>query len=306
MKPKLIITSLVAVVLVTGLAFAARAPKPVLGTPTLSCAADSTGASINITVTAASTASNGASVGAPAGFSVQWMTLADFTANGGWPDSSDVPSTNPNTPSFCKASFSGVPGCASNYSLAAGASVTVTVGDVLFDQCGASSPCSENPLLCGTTYVFRAFAHANSTYDRSPFSANATCSTLACPGGTGCTLTQGFWKTHYPDAWPDTGLGTYLGNRLYNDGELESIYEQVPAGNGLVTLAHQLITAKLNILNGADPTDANAAIAAADTLIGNLVVPPVGTGYLAPGDTSALVTTLTNYNEGKTGPGHCQ
>jgi len=33
-------------------------------------------------------------------------------------------------------------------------------------------------------------------------------------------------------------------------------------------------------------------------LIGGLVVPPVGGGFLAPGSTSALTNTLDDYNNG--------
>jgi hypothetical protein len=47
------------------------------------------------------------------------------------------------------------------------------------------------------------------------------------------------------------------------------------------------------------------AIDAADALVGSRVVPPVGSGYLAPSSTSALNTALTNFNEGLTGPEHC-
>jgi len=71
-------------------------------------------------------------------------------------------------------------------------------------------------------------------------------------------------------------------------------------------LAHQLIAAKLNIAAGADGSAVSGAIAAADALIGDLVVPPVGTDTLQPADTGALTTTLANFNEGATGPGHCQ
>jgi hypothetical protein len=70
-------------------------------------------------------------------------------------------------------------------------------------------------------------------------------------------------------------------------------------------LAHQLIAAKLNVANGADDTAVAAGIAAADALIGGLVVPPVGSGSLASSATSALTETLTSYNEGLIGPGHC-
>ena len=43
----------------------------------------------------------------------------------------------------------------------------------------------------------------------------------------------------------------------------------------------------------------------ADALIGGLVVPPVGSGSLRTQQTSGLVDTLTAYNEGDIGPGHC-
>jgi hypothetical protein len=76
--------------------------------------------------------------------------------------------------------------------------------------------------------------------------------------------------------------------------------------NGLISLAHQLIAAKLNIANGADGTAAAQAIQDADTLIGALVIPPVGNGNLPPADTSALTETLTQFNEGTTGPSHCE
>jgi len=128
---------------------------------------------------------------------------------------------------------------------------------------------------------------------------------------TGCTLTQGFWKTHtglgaQADAWPALPGGTLaLGSVNYTKAQLISIFNTAPKGNGLITLAHQLIAAKLNILNGADPTAISATIAAADALIGALVVPPVGSGFLAPSAVSALVTALDDFNTGDTGPGHC-
>ena len=122
-----------------------------------------------------------------------------------------------------------------------------------------------------------------------------------------CTYTQGFWKNHYADSWPASVVsgGLTLGTVSYTAAELESIFTTPPAGNGLVILAHQLIAAKLNIANGANGSAVAAAIAAADAMIGGLVVPPVGGGSLAPSATGALTTTLDNYNNGLTGPGHC-
>jgi hypothetical protein len=127
-------------------------------------------------------------------------------------------------------------------------------------------------------------------------------------------LKQGYWKTHgaVPSGnneyvWPDVvkANGLQLGNVIYTAADLLSILNKPAAGNGLIALAHQLIAAKLNVAAGADPTSVAGDIATADGLIGGLIVPPLGSGYLAPSLTSGLVTALANYNEGVTGPGHC-
>ena len=84
------------------------APKSKMDVPVITCGT-ATQTSINIVVTA------GAS-GAPAGFSLQWMTLAAYVANGNsWSD----------TVNLCKGSFSGNANL-SRYNLAPGESVTGT------------------------------------------------------------------------------------------------------------------------------------------------------------------------------------
>jgi hypothetical protein len=90
-----------------------------------------------------------------------------------------------------------------------------------------------------------------------------------------------------------------LGNVTYNQQQLLDILHQPVRGNGLVSLAHHLIAAKLNIANGADPSCIQQTIADADALIGDLVVPPIGNGYLAPGEVEALKDMLEDYNEGR-------
>jgi hypothetical protein len=279
--------------------------KTALDKVTLSCLS-STGASITLNVCAGGS-------GAPAGFSVQWMTKADFELYG-WPVGAASDDQISTAPSFCKASLSGVPGC-SNYNLGANACTSIKIGDNLFDECGASSSCANVPLQCGKEYVFRAFAHNDpkTGLGKSPFSANQECSTLPCSGGGdgGCTYTQGYWKTHGPiptgnntNVWPVTSLT--LGTVSYTDGDLLSILNTSSAsGNGLVSLAHQLIAAKLNIANGADASSIQLSIDAADAMIGSLVIPPVGSGSLSAASTSSLVASLTAFNEGATGPGHC-
>jgi len=90
-----------------------------------------------------------------------------------------------------------------------------------------------------------------------------------------------------------------LGNVAYSQQQLLSILRQPVRGNGLVSLAQQLIAAKLNIANGTDASCIAATRAAADALIGDLVVPPIGTGHLTPRDVSAFKSSLEQYTSGQ-------
>lgn len=231
--------------------------------------------------------------GAPAGFSIQWMTLADYVALGNqWPVTSEVP--NAQAPSFCKANFA--------YHLLAGQNITVVIGDDgLYDSSNVSSACSGNPLSCNTAYVFRASA-LDSTRGGLRVTDTITCATLWCVGGSSCTYSQGYWRNH-PNVWAVTSLT--LGTVTYQAAELMAILDEPARGNGLVVLVHQLIAAKLNIANGADPSAVQQAITDADNMTGALVVPPIGNGYVSPAQTGDLTETLTEYNEGTIGPGHC-
>jgi hypothetical protein len=151
-----------------------------------------------------------------------------------------------------------------------------------------------------TTATSSAFSGRSSTVT-TPFAAD--CVDQPC-GGVGCTLTQGFWKNH-PEDWPVTTLT--LGTTTYTQAQLLSILNQPVKGNGLVSLAHQLIAAKLNIANGASGSAINSTIASADAIINGLVVPPVGSGSLSTSSVSSLVNLLDQFNSGllSGGPGHC-
>jgi len=244
--------------------------------------------------------------GAPAGFSLQWMRAADAAANGGaWYSSDD--------PRLCKASFSGN-ASGSRYDLGPGECVTVSLGDLLFDN-GASASCTA-ALACETDYVVRTFAHATSTLNRSDFTPNLAVSTLACGHGDGgCTYGQDYWRFYNPlfcsvlygDVhcvdWPVASLT--LGSVSYTVEELVSILNAPASGNGLTALAHQLIAAKLDIAAGADGSAVATTITAADALVAGLVVPPVGDGSLDPGVTATYTATLAAFNEGAIGPGAC-
>src|SRR5262249_8123141 len=139
---------------------------------------------------------------------------------------------------------------------------------------------------------------ASPTPTRTP-TASPTVTPTATPTPTGtpvgCVFGQGFWKNH-PDQWPVTQL--QLGNVTYTENQLLSILHQPVRGNGLVLLAHQEIAARLNSAKGADGSCIQQTLEEADALIGDFVVPPVGSGYLRPEDVSALADTLDQYNEG--------
>jgi hypothetical protein len=130
---------------------------------------------------------------------------------------------------------------------------------------------------------------------------------LSCPNFVaGCTLTQGYWKNH-PEVWAGTSL--QLGNRTYTQTELLQIFGTPVRGNGLISLSHQLIAAKLNVASGMTvPAGVTSGISAADTLIGNLVVPNIGNGYLSTNSTRAQAAYLDTFNNGLApdAPTHCE
>jgi len=117
-----------------------------------------------------------------------------------------------------------------------------------------------------------------------------------------CAFTQGYWKNH-PESWPVTSL--MLGSTSYTQAELLRIFGLSVQGNGLVSLAHQLIAAKLNVAAGADDGDIADDIAAADQMIGSLIVPPIGAGHLSTSQTSALNDALDGFNNSKLSGADC-
>jgi hypothetical protein len=236
--------------------------------------------------------------GAPNGFTVYYQTFADWQIY-------DFPwNSGATSPSLCSVSYD------ATYGVDTDVCTTVQIGNLPNPlPAGVTTTCGTAPLQCGTVYVIVAFAHAGvgmgMEMGASPYSDYITCSTVGCTGTgeAGCTYTIGYWKTH-KDAWPAfTTLN--LGACPYTKTQLCAILDTSPRGNGLISLAQQLIAAKLSILAGASDEDIASTIQTADSLIGMLKVPPVGTGSLAPAQTSGLVTTLTAYNDGTIGPGHC-
>jgi len=236
--------------------------------------------------------------GSPAGFSIQWMKKSDYDALGQtWPDEGH-PALK-----YCQ--------CYGPYTLndwagspvmGGGETSYLQLGD-LGDESGLYGN-DYDVLQPGTEYVVRGYAEGDGNGDPSGFSNTLTTSTLTSE------CTQGFWKTHGPapcttgnnsNTWPSSCFPMMLGTVAYSQAQICSILLQSVGGNGLISLAHQLITAKLNGCSTSDLTPIAATIAAADAQIGGLVVPPVGSGYLAPSSTSSKTETLDDYNNGLLG-----
>lgn len=122
-----------------------------------------------------------------------------------------------------------------------------------------------------------------------------------------CTHGWGYWKTHsindrdegnQDDAWANTEFseGMQLGDKEYTRQELNDILEESVKGNGLISLAHQLIAAKLNVANGVDDSTIAQTIVDADAMISSLIVPPVGSGSLTTAEVESLKTALGTFN----------
>jgi hypothetical protein len=177
---------------------------------------------------------------------------------------------------------------AGNKRLSKGESVTVT-----FD---AVAPCVSG----SAEWTAAAYQDAVVGDTDTPYTLTGAQPAVGVTGScaTECSFRgQGYWE-HHPLDWPGIGAGIALGNRVYNAAELLSILQKNPvAGNGLIALAHQMIAARLNIAAGEDGSSIAAALAAADALVADQVVPPVGSGSLLPAQTGDLTETLEAFND---------
>ena len=149
--------------------------------------------------------------------------------------------------------------------------------------------------------------------------------TVPCPQG--CTLTQGYWKTHsilgpapFDDNWnniptppwaPDDGdaIAEHQNETFFNSGQTwYQVFWTAPKGNAYYNLAHQYMAAVLNTLNGADPSAVTATLNSALLLFQTYT--PADIGKLKGSNALrqqfiTLAGILGAYNEGTIGPGHC-
>ena len=130
---------------------------------------------------------------------------------------------------------------------------------------------------------------------------------VPCEGG--CSLTQGYWKTHssygpapYDDTWASLGEDTlfFLSGKTY----YQVLWTSPSGGNAYYILAHAYIAAVLNDLNGADTSAVSSQIAHAAALFATYT-PTSTLSRAVRADFIATAGMLDNYNNGLIGPGHC-
>jgi hypothetical protein len=128
----------------------------------------------------------------------------------------------------------------------------------------------------------------------------------------GCTLTQGYWKTHsergpapFDDTWALLSEGA--DTPFYTSGQTwyEVFWTTPKGGNAYYILAHQYEAAVLNQLNGASSTpEVDAALVWADTFF-STHDPDTQLSKAERQEAISYAGILGSYNEGITGPGHC-
>ena len=167
---------------------------------------------------------------------------------------------------------------------------------------------------CGDIHVDNtATLTTNNTATKVSDTWNLTI-TIPCP--TGCTLTQGYWKTHSilgpvplskadPTWYVLDSRGPNTPFFLSGQTWFQVFWTSPKGGNPYYILAHQYEGAKLNILSGAASTPAvDAAIAWAETFF-NTYTPTSNFSKALKNQATQYAGTLGSYNEGLIGPGHC-
>ncbi|MFH0974009.1 MAG: hypothetical protein V1817_04460 [Candidatus Micrarchaeota archaeon] len=128
----------------------------------------------------------------------------------------------------------------------------------------------------------------------------------------GCTMSQGYWKTHseygpapYDSTWalvPSLGEDTLL----YASGKTwyQVFWTPPKKGNAWYILSHQYMAAKLNVYSGADPRAAEDAVSDAEYLLGTYT-PSSSLNQALRNEFLQTAGILDQYNNGYIGPGHC-
>jgi hypothetical protein len=175
-------------------------------------------------------------------------------------------------------------------------------------------------LVCGAnsysnTASFETVDDANDTAQSGSDSVTVD-ATVNCPIlSNGCTLTQGYWKTHNDsfkggaptdDNWEHltSEEQTSFAYLLGSDSWFNILWSAPKGGNVWYQLAHQWMAAQLNVWNGASASAITPALANAEAWL-HLHSPLQKLKAKDATDAAAWASLLGSYNEGLIGPGHC-
>jgi hypothetical protein len=159
------------------------------------------------------------------------------------------------------------------------------------------------------------FSFSNTAAFAAPSGASGSATAVVqvlvpCASG-GCTLTQGYWKTHsregpapYDARWKNLGA-------LEEDTEFFSsgrtwieLFRTPVRRSAYVALAHQYMAAKLNVLAGASGAALGDALATAEAFFS--ATSPAARLTTAQRDQALVLASLLEaFNSGAVGPGHC-
>jgi hypothetical protein len=213
--------------------------------------------------------------------------------------------------SFASATITHTDDCVAVSDSMAGALGTVCVGDApkTWSYPWTIGPFA-SPAQCGTNIVPN-IASFQSDDGGDSGSAGASV-TVEVPCTFGCSLTQGYWKTHsivgpapYDDTWALKGESTQFFQSGYT---WHSVLLAPVKGDPWLILARQYVAAVMNGLNGADLSAIAADLAAATALLDLYDSNPYGSGSMGKAAKAQAITLagkLDAYNNGAIGPGHC-
>ena len=178
----------------------------------------------------------------------------------------------------------------------------------------APSGCGPFPFTNVATYLTVNDTNDTAETDSATFTVNVD---VPCPEG--CTLTQGYWKTHndsFHGGAPTDPTWDLLGplaeeTPFFLSGQTYfQVFWTAPKGNAYYNLAHQYMAAQLNILDGADSSDITTAFSQATALLETYTPADIAklkgkAGNALRSQFISLAGILGSYNEGLIGPGHC-
>jgi len=193
-----------------------------------------------------------------------------------------------------------------------------------FPHAGATLPAGESVFDCTVLTpngggTFGAFGIQFTATSGASLENNLFGNFLVPPG---CTLTQGYWKTHSeygPAAHPDDTwdlLPDGPDTLFFDSGDTwyEVFWTNPKGGNAWYILAHQYMAAQLNLLNGAGMVPGLAdALADAEALLNHYDtqqnIPKNADNVLTDAkdraEAIAIADFLASYNEGFEGVPHC-